>query len=104
MPPRNRDDAAPGSCRAFRFVDATDVDANCPINRAELQARIHAREDGMILSGGAGFAAMGRATPLLRPLGLAARYPWVLLLLERSHRGFLRIRTRRQRLAQGAIR
>ncbi|MBA4760711.1 thiol-disulfide oxidoreductase DCC family protein [Sphingomonas sp.] len=89
---------------AIRFIDATDTDATCPIDRAELLARFHAREDGVMLSGAAAFAAMWRAPPLLHPLGLAARHPWVLLLLERSYRGLLRIRTRRQRLAQGAIR
>ncbi len=89
---------------AIRFIDATDADASCPIERAELLARFHAREDGVMLSGAAAFAAMWRAIPLLRPLGLAARQPWVLMLLERGYRGFLRIRPRLQRLARGAAR
>ena len=84
---------------AIEFVDATDGDAVCPIDRADLLARFHAREDGVLLSGAAAFAAMWRAIPLLRPLGLAARQPWVLALLERGYRHFLRLRPRLQRLA-----
>lgn len=86
---------------AIRFIDATNEDATCPIDRAELLARFHAREDGVMLSGAAAFAAMWRAIPLLRPLGLAARQPWVLLLLEHAYRRFLRVRPRLQRLARG---
>lgn len=84
---------------AIDFVDATDSGAACPIDRADLLARFHAREDGVLLSGAAAFAAMWRAMPLLRPLGLAARRPWVLALLERGYRHFLRVRPRLQRLA-----
>lgn len=85
---------------AIRFVDAADRDATCPIDRADLLARFHAREDGVMLSGAAAFAAMWRAIPLLRPLGLAARQPWVLALLERAYRRFLRLRPRLQHLAR----
>lgn len=84
---------------AIRFVDAADGDAACPIDRAELLARFHAQEDGVMLSGAAAFAAMWRAIPILRPLGLAARQPWVLALLERSYTRFLRARPRLQRFA-----
>lgn len=84
---------------AIRFVDATDGDTVCPLDRADLLARFHAREDGVMLSGAAAFAAMWRAIPLLRPLGLAARRPWVLALLERTYLAFLRFRPRLQRLA-----
>lgn len=84
---------------AIRFVDAADGDSLCPVDRADLLARFHAREDGVMLSGAAAFAAMWRAIPLLRPLGVAARRPWVLALLERAYLGFLRIRPRLQRLA-----
>ena len=38
-----------------------------------------------------------RAIPLLRPLGIAARNPVVLAVLERAYRGFLRVRPRLQR-------
>jgi predicted DCC family thiol-disulfide oxidoreductase YuxK len=74
-------------------------DGGCPVDRAELLARFHAREDGQLLSGAAAFAAMWRAIPLLRPLGLAARNPLVLALLERGYRAFLLVRPRLQRWA-----
>ena len=83
---------------AIRFVDATGDAVSCPVDRAELLARFHAREDGVLVSGAAAFAAMWRAIPLLRPLGLAARQPWVLALLERLYVRFLRVRPRLQRL------
>lgn len=78
--------------RAISFVDVASGDAACPIDRRELLARFHAREDGRILSGAAAFAAMWRAIPLLRPLGLAARNPRVLALLERLYGSFLHVR------------
>ena len=81
------------------FVDLTQVPAaSCPIDRAEMLARFHASENGRILSGAAAFAAMWRAIPLLRPLGLAARSPWLLAALERLYLCFLRLRPRFQRL------
>jgi predicted DCC family thiol-disulfide oxidoreductase YuxK/MFS family permease len=85
---------------AIRFVDAAGDDASCPIDRAALLARFHAREDGRLLSGAAAFAAMWRAIPLLRPLGLAARNGYVLAVLERVYTAFLRARPMLQRLAQ----
>lgn len=85
---------------AITFVDASDAATGCPIDRRALLARFHAREDGQMLSGGAAFAAMWRAIPALRPLGLAARNPVVLAVLERSYSGFLRIRPMLQRLAR----
>lgn len=51
-----------------------------------------------MLSGAAAFAAMWRAIPLLRPLGLAARLPGVLALLEWLYGRFLGIRPRLQAL------
>ena len=84
---------------AIRFVDVGEAaPAECPIDRAALLARFHASEDGRLLSGAAAFAAMWRAIPLLRPLGLAARSPWVLARLERLYVAFLRVRPRLQRL------
>ena len=65
-----------------------------------LLARVHATENGRLLSGAAAFAAMWRAIPLLRPLGLAARIPWVLAALERAYRVFLRLRPQLQSLAR----
>jgi len=81
------------------FVDL-ETAADCPIDRAEMLARFHAREDGRLYSGAAAFAAMWRQIPLLRPLGLAARQRHVLALLERTYLAFLRIRPRLQALAR----
>ena len=84
---------------AIEFVDVTSAPAAaCPIDPAEMLARFHASEDGRLLSGAAAFAAMWRAIPLLRPLGLAARSPWLLAVLERVYLQFLRVRPRLQRL------
>ena len=74
-------------------------DVSCPVDRADLLARFQVREDGVILSGAAAFAAVWRAAPLLRPLSLAARWPWVLALLERDYVVFLRVRLTLQRIA-----
>lgn len=87
---------------AIRFVDAADETAACPIDRAALLARFHACENGNILSGAAAFGAMWRAIPVLRPIGLAARVPAILWLLERTYRGFLAVRPRLQGLARRA--
>lgn len=86
--------------QAIRFVDAAQPDTSCPIDRAALLARFHAEEDGVVLSGAAAFAAMWRAIPLLRPLGLLARNRVVLQLLERAYLAFLRVRPALQRLAR----
>lgn len=84
---------------SITFVDvAAGADPSCPIDRAQLLARFHAEEDGVVLSGAAAFAAMWRAIPLLRPLGLAARHPAALRLLEAAYVRFLKIRPRLQRL------
>ncbi|ARU15417.1 thiol-disulfide oxidoreductase DCC family protein [Croceicoccus marinus] len=86
---------------AIRFLDvACGAGGDCPVDRADLLERFHAREDGRLLSGAAAFAAMWRAIPLLRPLGIAARVPIVLALLERAYRAFLVVRPRLQRLAE----
>jgi len=78
---------------AIDFVDVAAPGAACPIDRAELLARFHAQEaGGPMMSGAAAFAAMWRAIPLLRPLGVAAQFPPVLWLLERAYRLFLRAR------------
>ena len=86
---------------AIRFVDISEgADAQCSIDRSALLERFHASEDGRLLSGAAAFAAMWRAVPLLRPLGLLARNPLVLALLERAYGMFLRFRPRLQHLAR----
>jgi predicted DCC family thiol-disulfide oxidoreductase YuxK len=79
------------------FVDATDPSATCPIDRAEILARFHVVENGEMLSGAAAFAAMWRAIPLLRPLGMLAKLPRALPVLDWAYRHFLRIRPRLQR-------
>ncbi len=80
------------TAQAITFVDVAGEDVACPFDRGELLARFHAAEDGRLLSGAAAFAAMWRAIPRLRPLGLAARNPLVLAALERLYRVFLRVR------------
>lgn len=85
--------------KAITFVDvASGADPSCPIDRATLLARFHAEEDGVVHSGAAAFAAMWRAIPLLRPLGLAARHPLALRVLEAAYLRFLKVRPRLQRL------
>ena len=83
---------------AIAFVDVAASDSACPLDRADLLARFHALENGNLLSGAAAFAAMWRAVPWLRPLGLAARNPLILSGLEGTYRVFLRLRPRLQRL------
>ena len=88
---------------AIRFVDIHSGE-NCPLSAETLLARFHAQEgDGPLVSGAAAFAAMWRAIPLLRPLGLLARNGFVLWLLEHAYRGFLRVRPALQRVARRGI-
>jgi len=83
--------------RTIRFIDI-HAGRDCPLDPATLLARFHAREEGgRIVSGAGAFAAMWRAIPLLRPLGLLARNVAVLWVLERVYRAFLRIRPRLSR-------
>ncbi|MFL0671033.1 MAG: thiol-disulfide oxidoreductase DCC family protein [Erythrobacter sp.] len=83
---------------AITFVDvARGADPACPVDQRELLARFHAEENGQIVSGAAAFAAMWRAIPLLRPLGLLARNGLVLRGLEAAYLRFLKIRPRLQR-------
>ena len=83
----------------IRFVDVADPAqaASCPLDPAVMLARFHAEENGQLLSGAAAFAAMWRAIPWLRPLGLAARNPAFLRLLERLYIRFLRFRPHMRR-------
>lgn len=85
--------------RAIAFIDVASEGTACPIDRAELLACFHAREGDTLLSGAAAFAAMWRAIPALRPIGLMARNRTVLALLERAYLAFLKVRPRLQRLA-----
>jgi len=87
--------------RAIEFVDVAPEGAACPIDRNLLLARFHAREaGGPILDGAAAFAAMWRAIPVLRPLGLIARNGVVLGALERLYLAFLKVRPMLQRWAK----
>ena len=82
---------------AIEFVDVAGP-ATCPLDRAEMLVRFHAREaGGPLLSGAAAFAAMWRAIPVLRPLGEAARSRLVLSALEHLYLRFLRVRPYLQR-------
>lgn len=82
----------------IRFINLATTDA-CPLDPKIMLSRFHARENGVMLSGAAAFAAMWRAIPVLRPLGLAARLPVIATLLEWLYGRFLRIRPRlRERL------
>lgn len=82
----------------IRFIDLTHADSLCPLDPAAMLTRLHARENGVMLSGAAAFAAMWRCIPLLRPLGLAARLPAIAALLEWLYTRFLRVRPRLQAL------
>ncbi|TCK30966.1 putative DCC family thiol-disulfide oxidoreductase YuxK [Ancylobacter aquaticus] len=81
------------------FVDL-ETTTSCPVDRGAMLARLHATEEGRLLTGAAAFAAMWRQIPLLRPLGLAARNARFLSLLEWIYVGFLRLRPRLQSLAR----
>ena len=84
---------------AIEFIDVHGGQ-DCPVDPAVLLERFHAREgQSALVSGAAAFAAMWRAIPLLRPLGLLARNRIVLAALEKAYVVFLRHRPRLQRLA-----
>ncbi|WP_244521082.1 thiol-disulfide oxidoreductase DCC family protein [Allgaiera indica] len=80
------------------FVDAVGPDAASPIDRAEILARFHPREGDRLLSGAEAFAAMWRAIPLLRPLGILAGWRPLIPAFEWAYRRFLRIRPLLQKL------
>lgn len=83
----------------IEFVNLDSEDASCPVDRDLLLRRMHAREaDGNLVDGAAAFAAMWRAIPALRPLGLVAKNRAVLWLLERLYRAFLVVRPAMQRI------
>lgn len=86
--------------RRIEFIDVVQEGAACPLDPALLLTRLHARENGVMLDGAAAFAAMWRAIPLLRPLGLIARNPLVLGALEWAYVRFLRVRPALQRMVR----
>ena len=63
---------------AIDFINVAGDTGGCPLSRADLLAQLHVCEDGQMLAGAAAFAAMWRAIPILRPLGLLARSRHVL--------------------------
>lgn len=86
---------------AIVFTDVATGGGSCPIDRADLLARFHAREDGRLVSGAEAFAAMWRAIPLLAPLGRLARNRRVLAAMERLYLVFLTVRPRLKRALRG---
>ena len=89
--------------RAINFVSIQGA-TGCPISTDELMTRFHAQERGEpIVSGAAAFAAMWRAIPVLRPLGLLAGFRPFLWILERMYRGFLAVRPWLQRRVRGMV-
>lgn len=87
--------------RRIEFIDASEGEGICPIEQQTLLAQLHASENGVLLSGAAAFAAMWRAIPLLRPLGLLAKSPMILRLLEYAYVMFLKVRPTLQRCVGG---
>jgi predicted DCC family thiol-disulfide oxidoreductase YuxK len=87
---------------AVAFVDLADGATACPLDRETMLARFHARiGDGPLLVGADAFAAVWRAIPLTRPLGLIARWPPCAALLARAYEWFLHHRPRLQALCRG---
>ena len=80
------------------FVDIYAAD-KCPLDPALLLERFHAQEAGKpIVHGAAAFAVLWRELPLLKPLGVIARKPLILRILERAYIAFLRVRPKLQKL------
>jgi len=87
--------------RRVRFVDLMNEGTACPLDRATMLARFHARVDGgPLLVGAAAFAAVWQAIPLTRPLGLLAGWPPVTRWLARVYARFLIWRPRLQALCR----
>ena len=85
---------------AVTFRDVQQTGLVCPLPRDDLLTRLHASENGRMLTGAAAFAALWRAIPPLRPLGLLARSPHVLSALEGLYVMFLKVRPLLQRLVR----
>ncbi len=88
---------------AVAFVNLADGATACPLDRATMLARFHARVGGgPLLVGVDAFAAVWRTIPLTRPLGLLAGWPPAAALFARAYERFLRYRPRLQALCRGA--
>lgn len=84
----------------IHFIDLRAAAEDCPVDRGEMLKRLHAQyPEGRTVSGAEAFAAMWRRIPLLRPLGLAARWRPALSVLEWLYIRFLKIRPGLQKLA-----
>jgi predicted DCC family thiol-disulfide oxidoreductase YuxK len=90
--------------KRLHLVDVDNPDAACPVDRKLALARLHALENGKLLSGAAAFAAMWRVIPQLRWLGLAAQVPPVGWALEGGYRAFLIVRPAVQQLFKVLVR
>ena len=84
---------------AIDFVDVYRGD--CPLDLETMLARFHAQEQGgPVVSGAEAFAAMWRAIPILRPVGLLAKFRPALWLFELGYRFMLLIRPTVQRIVR----
>ena len=86
---------------AIVFTDVATGQGSCPLDRALLLSRFHAREDGRMVSGAEAFAAMWRAIPVLAPLGYLAKNRRVLAVMERLYLTFLKVRPMLQKALRG---
>ncbi|WP_413458764.1 thiol-disulfide oxidoreductase DCC family protein [Herbaspirillum huttiense] len=78
-------------------VPATELPAG--MTREQLLARFHVRRaDGVVFSGAEAFVKLWATLPGWRWLARLVRLPGMLWLMERSYRGFLRVRPAVQRL------
>ncbi|EOA04455.1 hypothetical protein HBH1_03610 [Herbaspirillum sp. BH-1] len=92
-----------GEQAPLRFCDISQPDRGSALpsglTREQLLARFHVqRADGVVFSGAAAFVQLWASLPGWRWLARLARLPGMLWLMERSYRGFLRLRPALQRL------
>lgn len=80
------------------YQDISGPNSVCPRDPKTMLEKLHAQEEnGPILVGAAAFAAMWRATPSMRWLGLLALNPTFLAIAEWAYVKFLRYRPRIQK-------
>ena len=80
---------------ALSFVDVSEPCANTGpgLDREAAMARFHIRDSqGKLLSGAAAFVEIWRTVPGWRHAARVAALPGALFVLERSYRGFLKLR------------